>query len=228
MRIDVPTLLAILAIPPLLVACAPARASQTAQKPAPLAKRPGEAHLVLGAGCFWCYETMFESLKGVRDVEVGYAGGKLPNPTYDEISTGLTGHAEVFKVVFDPKKIAAEDILRVFFTVHDPTTLNRQGPDHGTQYRSVIFFESPEERERAQRIIDEIGKAKIWDDPIVTTLEPLKNYARAEEYHQDYYAKFEKAGPVERLNMNSGYCRAIITPKVAKFRQKFAHLMKGD
>ncbi|HVL38291.1 MAG TPA: peptide-methionine (S)-S-oxide reductase MsrA [Fimbriimonadaceae bacterium] len=187
---------------------------------------PGEQHLILGGGCFWCYEGMFEILKGVRTVEVGYAGGARPNPTYEQVCSGVTGHAEVFRVIYDPKLISADDLLRIFFTVHDPTTLNRQGSDVGTQYRSVIFYESPKEKERAERIIAEITREKIWKDPIVTTLEPLKNYSRAEEYHQDYFEKYSKASEAERMGMNGGYCKAIISPKVAKFRQKFAHLLK--
>jgi peptide-methionine (S)-S-oxide reductase len=165
-------------------------------------------------------------LKGVHHVESGYAGGDRPNPTYSEVCSGRTGHAEVVKVVFDPKLVSAEDLLRMFFVVHDPTTLNRQGPDSGTQYRSAIFFSSPAEKALAEKIKAEIEKEKIWPHPIVTTIEPLKNYTRAEEYHQDYFAKFEKASPAERATMNAGYCSAIIEPKVRKFREKYAAKLK--
>lgn len=201
--------------------------SKPAASPAKTVATGPQKSIVLGGGCFWCLEPLFESLKGVADVEVGYAGGEVKNPSYEQVCTGTTGHAEVFRVTYDPKQISGDDILRVFLTSHDPTTLNRQGPDSGTQYRSVIFFETPEEKTAAKRIIDEIAKEKIWSDPIVTTLEPLTNYSRAEEYHQDYYEKFEKAGPLEKMGMNAGYCRVIIAPKVVKFRKKFAHLMKS-
>ncbi len=189
---------------------------------------PKTQSLVLGAGCFWCYEPIFERLKGVTEVEVGYAGGARANPTYHQVSTGTTGHAEVYKVTYDPKVISEEDLLHVFFTVHDPTQKNRQGPDVGTQYRSVIFYASEDEKARAQKVLNEVSAAKVFDRPIVTTLEPLNNYSRAEEYHQDYWEKFEKATPAERAGMNVGYCNALVTPKVLKYRQKFAHLMKGN
>lgn len=188
---------------------------------------PATRSLVLGAGCFWCYEPIFESLKGVKEVEVGYAGGARPNPTYEQVCSGATGHAEVYKVTYDPKVISEEDLLHVFFTVHDPTQLNRQGTDVGTQYRSVIFFSNPDEKARAEKVLNEVKAEKLFDRPVVTTLEPLRNYSRAEEYHQDYWEKFEKASPVQRAQMNVGYCNAVVTPKVLKYRQKFAHLMKG-
>jgi peptide-methionine (S)-S-oxide reductase len=186
------------------------------------------ATLVLGAGCFWCVETIFEELKGVYDVENGYAGGFIPNPTYKQVSSGATGHAEVIRVSFDPNVVSAEDLLRLFFVVHDPTTLNRQGPDVGTQYRSAIFYADDEEKARAERIRDEIASEGIWKNPIVTTIEPLKNYARAEEYHQDYFARFERASAAERATMNAGYCSAVIEPKVRAFRQKFADRLKRN
>lgn len=184
--------------------------------------------LVVGGGCFWCIEVIFEELKGVYDVESGYAGGDNPNVSYQDVCTGRTGHAEVIKISYDPKAISADDLLRLFFVVHDPTTLNRQGPDSGTQYRSVVFFSNEEERARAEKIKSEIAAAKLYKDPIVTTIEPLKVYVRAEEYHQDYFAKYERASPAERAKMNSGYCAAVIEPKVRKFRQKYAEkLRKG-
>jgi len=199
------------------------------QKPDAAVKKevpPGAKSLVVGAGCFWCIETLFEDLKGVYDVESGYAGGAKEKVTYEEVCSGTTGHAEVVKVTYDPKVISPEDMLKLFFVAHNPTTLNRQGPDEGTQYRSSIFYATPEEKVLAERVLDEVTKAKIWKDPIVTTIEPLKNYSRAEEYHQDYFAKYEKASPAKRLTMNSGYCAAIIQPKVIEFRKKYADRLK--
>lgn len=189
---------------------------------------PKTQSLVLGAGCFWCYEPIFERLKGVTAVEVGYAGGSTSTTSYEQVCSGRTGHAEVYKVDYDPKLISEEDLLHVFFTVHDPTQLNRQGNDVGTQYRSVIFYRDEAEKARAEKVLKEVEAAKVFDRPIVTTLEPLHNYSRAEEYHQNYWEKFEKASPQERAHMNVGYCNALVTPKVLKYRQKFAHLMKGN
>lgn len=181
----------------------------------------GAAELVVGGGCFWCVEAVLEDLKGVYAVEAGYAGGPA-NASYQNIGKG----AEVVKVFFDPKKVSAEDLLRAFFVSHDPTTLNRQGPDTGPQYRSVVFYTGEAEKARARKVIAEV--AKVYKDPIVTTLEPLKNYVRAEEYHQNYFQKFEKATPAQRASMNAGYCTAIIEPKVRKFREKyFDKLKKG-
>jgi peptide-methionine (S)-S-oxide reductase len=188
---------------------------------------PATKSIVLGAGCFWCYEPIFEQLKGVSAVEVGYAGGASAKTTYEQVCGGNTGHAEVYKVTYDPKVITEEDLLHVFFTVHDPTQKDRQGNDVGTQYRSVIFYANEAEKAKAEKVLHEMTASKIFDRPIVTTLEPLHNYSRAEEYHQDYWEKYEKASPAERMSMNVGYCNAIVTPKVVKYRQKFAHLMKG-
>ena len=203
-----------------VIGCAPT-AAVAAQSPP-----KGASSLIVGGGCFWCVEAILEDLKGVYSVESGYAGGAKPNPTYSEVCSGTTGHAEVVKVYYNPKTISGADILRVFFATHDPTTLNRQGPDSGTQYRSVVFYSSQEELNLAKKIVAEVSK--IYSAPIVTTLEPLKNYSRAEEYHQDYFAKYEKATPSQRSQMNAGYCSAIIEPKVRKFREKyFAKLKKG-
>ncbi|MFQ3668581.1 MAG: peptide-methionine (S)-S-oxide reductase MsrA [Fimbriimonadaceae bacterium] len=184
--------------------------------------------LVLGGGCFWCLEPLFEMVKGVTAVEVGYAGGDSPNVTYQQVLTGLTGHAEVVKVTFDPDKVSAEDILTIFFTMHDPTTKNRQGNDVGPQYRSVIFYANEDERALGERVIRAIDEAKIWPRPVVTTLEPLRNYTRAEEYHQDYFRRFESASLMERSRMNAGYCQVVIAPKVVKFREKFRHLLRSE
>jgi peptide-methionine (S)-S-oxide reductase len=186
----------------------------------------GAKSLVIAGGCFWCIEVLFDELKGVHYAENGYAGGQKPNVTYEEVCMGTTGHAEVIKVVYDPKQVSGEDLLRLFFAVHDPTTLNRQGPDSGTQYRSAIFYSNDEEKAMAEKIRTEIAREKIWPNPIVTTIEPLKNYTRAEEYHQDYFAKFEKASTTQRMGMNAGYCSAIIEPKVRKFREKYAEKLK--
>lgn len=191
-------------------------------------KPAGAEELVVAGGCFWCLEVLYEDLKGVYFVESAYTGGPKAGVTYEEVCGGNTGHAEAVKIVYDPKKISAEDLLRVFFATHNPTTLNQQGPDHGTQYRSAIFYANEEERLRAISIRDEIAKKKIWDDPIVTTIEPIRNYTRAEEYHQDYYAKYEKATPAQRMTMNAGYCNAIIAPKVAKFRKEYADRLRKD
>ncbi len=182
--------------------------------------------VVVAGGCFWCIESLLEELNGVYAVESGYAGGRKAGVTYEEVCMGTTGHAEAVKVFYDPKVISAHDIITVFMTIHDPTTLNRQGPDSGTQYRSAIFYSNEDEKKLGQQVIDEITKAKIWGKPIVTTLEPLKNYTRAEEYHQNYFNKYENASDDERSGMNAGYCRVIIEPKVKKFRKEFAAKLK--
>lgn len=171
----------------------------------------------LGAGCFWCVDTLFRELRGVTNVVSGYAGGTRANPTYEQVCTGTTGHAEVVQVTFDPQQISYHDLLEVFFSVHDPTTLNRQGADVGTQYRSVIFAHSPEQRQIAERTIREIDAKKIWDDPIVTQVVDAPPFYAAEAYHQNYYTN----------NPNQGYCRVVIAPKVAKFRsQQLARLQR--
>jgi methionine-S-sulfoxide reductase len=187
---------------------------------------PGEKTLVVAAGCFWCVEAIFEELRGVSKVESGYTGGRVPNPTYEAVCSGLTGHAEAVRIHYDPTEISADDLLRIFFTTHDPTTLNRQGPDSGTQYRSAIFYSNGEEKALGKKIIDEVDGRHIWPNPIVTTLEPLKEFYLAESYHQDYYDSYENASEAQRARMNGGYCRAIIEPKVAKFRKEYADKLK--
>jgi len=172
--------------------------------------------ITLGGGCFWCLQPLFQDLGGVSKVEVGYSGGRVKNPTYEAVCTDTTGHAEVVDVTFDPNVIPREDILRIFFTVHDPTTPDRQGNDVGTQYRSVIFYRTAEQKATAERVIREFDAAKRWDDPIVTEVAPFSAFYRGEEYHQDYFAK----------NPWAGYCRAIIAPKVAKFRKQFYTRLK--
>ncbi len=170
----------------------------------------------MGGGCFWCTEAVFTELKGVEKVESGYSGGTVPNPTYEEVCTGTTGHAEVVQITFDPKEISFKEILQVFFTIHDPTTLNRQGADAGTQYRSVIFYHDDEQKATAQQVIKEIDGAKIWKAPIITQLEPFNAFYRAEGYHQEYFKK----------NPTEGYCRIVIEPKVVKFREHYSTKLK--
>jgi peptide-methionine (S)-S-oxide reductase len=167
----------------------------------------------LGGGCFWCLEAVFQLVNGVRDVKSGYAGGKSQNPTYEQVCSGMTGHAEVVQVTFDPAVISYREILEIFFGTHDPTTLDRQGADVGTQYRSVIFAHSPDQAEIARRLVAELDKQRLWDGPIVTEIVPLDRFYPAEQYHDDYY----------RRNPNQGYCRVVIGPKLAKFRKSFAH-----
>ncbi|MGH2372365.1 MAG: peptide-methionine (S)-S-oxide reductase MsrA [bacterium] len=170
----------------------------------------------LAGGCFWCLEAVFDDLQGVIDVVSGYSGGTVPNPTYEQVCTGSTGHAEVVQVTFDPNIISYREILEVFFTIHDPTTLNRQGADVGTQYRSAIFHHSPEQKATAERVIAEFGTAGLWGNPIVTEVRPLQAFYPAEEYHQEYF----------RRNPNQGYCRAVVAPKVAKFRKQYLSRLK--
>lgn len=171
----------------------------------------------LGGGCFWCLEAVYDELRGVTDVVSGYAGGRRPNPSYEQVCTGATGHAEVIQVTFDPSQIAFRDLLQVFFTIHDPTTPNRQGNDVGTQYRSVIYYHSPEQLATAQQVIAELTTDKVWDNKIVTELTPAPTFYAAEDYHQEYFKK----------NPFQPYCRAIVAPKVAKARSKFLAQLKA-
>jgi len=173
--------------------------------------------VTIAGGCFWCLQPVLQELRGVEKVEVGYSGGKLANPSYEAVCTDTTGHAEAVQVTFDPTAIPLTDILRIFFSVHDPTTRDRQGGDVGTQYRSAIFYDSPEQEKTAKQVIAEIEKAGIWGRPIVTELTPTMPFYRAEEYHQDYFRK----------NPTAGYCRAVIAPKVAKFRKQFSSRLKA-
>jgi peptide-methionine (S)-S-oxide reductase len=170
----------------------------------------------LAGGCFWCLEAVFDELRGVEKVESGYAGGHTINPTYREVCSGRTGHAEVTQITFDPQVISFEELLQVFFTIHDPTTLNRQGADVGTQYRSAIFYHTLEQKEIAERVIAEMTAARIWDDPIVTEVTPLSEFYPAEEYHRDYYQR----------NPAQPYCQMVIAPKVAKVRKRFLDKLK--
>lgn len=172
----------------------------------------------LAGGCFWCLEAVYELLRGVEKITSGYTGGHRPDPDYYQVCTGATGHAEVIQIEFDPDQISYQDLLDIFFTIHDPTTLNRQGPDAGTQYRSAIFYHSPEQKEIAEATIREIAEEGPWDAPIVTEVVPLDVFYPAEEYHQQYY----------RNNPAQGYCQAIIAPKVAKARLVFIDRLKRE
>ncbi len=170
----------------------------------------------LAGGCFWCLEAVFDDLKGVTEVRSGYAGGHVQDPTYKQVCTGTTGHAEVVQITFDPEVISYEDLLNVFFAIHNPTTLNRQGADIGTQYRSEIFTHNEAQVFVAEQKIKELNSAGLWDDPIVTKISPLQNFSVAEDYHQEYFAN----------NPNQPYCQAVVAPKVFKFRKKFIDKLK--
>jgi peptide-methionine (S)-S-oxide reductase len=170
----------------------------------------------LAGGCFWCLEAVYNDLRGVEKVVSGYSGGRVANPTYEEVCRGKTGHAEVVQITFDPQVLSFKELLEVFFTIHDPTTLNRQGADVGTQYRSAIYYHSPEQKEVADKVIADITAKKIWGDPIVTEVTKLDVFYPAEEYHQRYYER----------NPNQGYCRMVIEPKVIKFRRQFMSKLK--
>lgn len=172
--------------------------------------------ITLGGGCFWCTEAVFVNVKGITDVESGYSNGHVVRPTYEQVCTGDTGHNEVVKLVFDPAQISLREIFEIFFVIHDPTTLNRQGNDSGTQYRSGIYYSSPEQATVAQAVISEMTQGGVYSRPVVTEVVPLTNYSAAEDYHQDFFAR----------NPNQGYCMAVAAPKVAKFRKTFARLIK--
>lgn len=172
--------------------------------------------ITLGGGCYWCIEAIFENLVGVKTVVSGFSGGTVKNPSYEAVCTGKTGHAEVVQITYDKTKTNLDEILKVFFTVHDPTTLNRQGADVGTQYRSVIFYSNDSQRKAAQEIINELNKNKVYNSPIVTKVEPFKNFYEAEDYHQDYY----------EYNKNKPYCRLVIQPKLEKFEKVFKDRLK--
>jgi peptide-methionine (S)-S-oxide reductase len=177
---------------------------------------PERETATLAGGCFWCLEAVFLELNGVEKVVSGYSGGAIETPSYREVSTGTTGHAEVVQISFDPEKISYRDILEVFFTIHDPTTLNRQGTDVGTQYRSAIFYHNEAQKNIAEHVMRELDRSHIWDNPIVTEMMPFQNFYPAEDYHQDYYAQ----------NSDAPYCRFVIEPKVAKLRRNFVDKLK--
>ena len=176
----------------------------------------GTATAVLGGGCFWCLEAVFKDLNGVSGVLSGYAGGSTASPSYEQVCSGRTGHAEVVRISYDPSVLSYADLLRVFFTIHDPTTPNRQGADVGTQYRSVIFTGSEAERGTAQAVMEEVAASGIWDGPLVTELAPLPTFHPAEAEHHDYFA----------LHPDAGYCRVVVAPKVSKFRKQFADRLR--
>jgi len=176
----------------------------------------GKEIATLAGGCFWCLEAVFDDLKGVDSVESGYMGGKTVNPSYEEVCSGETGHAEVAQLSFDPKQVSFKEILEVFFLIHDPTTLNRQGNDVGTQYRSAIFHHSAEQKTAAEQVIANLGAAKIYDGPIVTEVVPASKFYLAEDYHQEYF----------RRNPAQPYCAFVVGPKVAKFRKHFLEKLK--
>ena len=170
----------------------------------------------LAGGCFWCLEAVYLDLRGVEKVVSGYAGGHVPNPTYREVCSGLTGHAEVVQVAFDPAVVSYRELLQIFFTIHDPTTLNRQGADVGTQYRSAIFYHDDAQKATAEAVMAEVTAEKIWPNPLVTQLEPLAKFYPAEEYHQDYFAR----------NPSQPYCQVVVAPKVSKFRKQYVGMLK--
>ena len=171
----------------------------------------------LAGGCFWCIEAAFEQIEGVRQVVSGYSGGTVHNPSYEQVCTGATGHAEVVQITFDPDAISFKELLDIFFVVHDPTTLNRQGPDVGTQYRSAIFYHSPEQRTISEQVIKDLEETGVWSKPIITNLQPLAQFYQAEDYHQGYY----------RQNSGLPYCNMVIAPKVVKLRKScFSRLKK--
>jgi peptide-methionine (S)-S-oxide reductase len=171
----------------------------------------------LAGGCFWCLEAVYKDLRGVERVVSGYTGGQVPNPTYRQVCNGTTGHAEVVQITFDPEAVSFRELLEVFFTIHDPTTLNRQGADVGTQYRSAVFYHTPAQRETAEAVIKELDAAHVWDSPIVTEVMPLDVFYTAEDHHQDYFEN----------NPSQPYCRAVVAPKVSKFRKHFLERLKA-
>lgn len=178
----------------------------------------GKETATLGGGCFWCMEAVFSELRGIEKVESGYSGGPIARPSYRQVCTGTTGHAEVVQITFDPEVISYESILKIFFTMHDPTTLNRQGADVGTQYRSIILYHSQKQKETAEKITREIDGTGIWSRPIVTELVPFKEFYKAEDYHKEYY----------KNNSAQPYCQIVIAPKVAKLREYYREKLKGQ
>ncbi len=172
----------------------------------------------LASGCFWCTEAVFQKIRGVVKVKTGYSGGSMLNPTYEQVSTGTTGHAEAVQIMFDPRIISFREVLEIFFATHDPTTLNRQGADVGHQYRSAIFYHNDEQKSIAKEVIEELTSEKTFDSPIVTEVEPFKAFYKAEDYHKDYFKKHPE----------QPYCRAVISPKIAKLRKKFRDKLKSS
>jgi peptide-methionine (S)-S-oxide reductase len=177
--------------------------------------QPAPERATLGGGCFWCLEAVYQQITGVKSVVSGYAGGPRPNPTYEAVCTGVTGHAEIVDILFDPQVVSFRDLLEIFFVIHDPTTLNYQGNYHGTQYRSVIFTHSDEQNKIAHEVVKELNDSKIYSRPVVTQIDAAPTIFPAEDYHQNYFVQ----------HPNQGYCRAVVAPKLAKFRTKFKSLI---
>ena len=200
----------------LFLICLLTSISMFGQNTTTVAKQSKFETITLAGGCYWCVEAVYENLNGVKSAVSGFAGGKNANPSYEDVSTGRTGYAEVVQITYDKNTTNLDEIFKVFFTVHDPTTLNRQGADVGTQYRSAIFYKNQEQKMAAQKIIIALTKAKIYDSPIVTTLEPLTKFYKAEDYHQNYYAN----------NKNQPYCQMVIQPKMEKFEKLFKDRLK--
>jgi peptide-methionine (S)-S-oxide reductase len=199
----------------ILVACQTNKLKMQAQN---IQRQDRMAEATFGGGCFWCTEAVFDRLEGVISVESGYAGGKVENPTYEAVCAGTTGHAEVIRIVYNPSKIAFEFLLEVFFNTHDPTTLNRQGNDIGDQYRSVVFYHNDEQKEIAEKMIQEFNSKNIYGKKVVTVVDPLTNYYKAENYHQEYFEN----------NPQNGYCNVVVGPKVAKFEKKYQEHLKPE
>lgn len=189
----------------------------SAEWPGPMSETiPAKEIATLAGGCFWCLEAVYDGMKGVESVESGYMGGRPPNPTYEQVCGGRTGHAEVVRITFDPAMVSFQELLDVFFVIHDPTTLNRQGNDAGTQYRSAIFYHTPQQKADAEAVIARLSAAKLWGDPIVTEVTPATSFYMGENYHQEYFAR----------NPYQPYCQAVVAPKVAKFRKHFLEKLK--
>jgi peptide-methionine (S)-S-oxide reductase len=200
----------------LFLICLLTSLSMFGQNTTKAAKKSNFETITLAGGCYWCVEAVYENLNGVKSAVSGFAGGKISNPSYEDVSTGRTGFAEVVQITYDKNSTSLDEIFKVFFSVHDPTTLNRQGADVGTQYRSAIFYKNQEQKMAAQKIINALKKAKVYDSPIVTTLEPLTKFYKAEDYHQNYYAN----------NKNQPYCQMVIQPKMEKFEKLFKDRLK--
>jgi peptide-methionine (S)-S-oxide reductase len=209
--------LALVILPALLFtgSCQKSNAAQPLREPFTLEK--GKELAIVAGGCFWCTEAVFKELRGVEKVESGYIGGTVDNPTYEQVTTGTTNHAEAIRIVYDPKVISYKELLEVFFVIHDPTTLNRQGADRGTQYRSAIFYQSAEQKKIAEQVMKDFSEKKVYQDPLVTTLEASSKFYVAEEYHQNYFER----------NPDKAYCRIVIQPKVLKFRKEFLSKLKN-
>jgi peptide-methionine (S)-S-oxide reductase len=209
--------LALVMLPAMLftISCQKSNAAQPVREPVIVEK--GKEVAIVAGGCFWCTEAVFKELRGVEKVESGYTGGKVDNPTYEQVSAGDTNHAEAIRITYDPKQISYQELLEVFFVIHDPTTLNRQGADRGTQYRSAIFYHTPEQKKIAEQVIKDFTSKKVYEDSIVTTLESFTKFYVAEEYHQNYFER----------NPDKAYCRIVIQPKVLKFRKEFLSKLKN-